>query len=584
MKPFVFFLIFLVSTSHLFGEVDSSVAHLMDAINEAVHNEQFDKALTLIDRGKKDYPHDSRFSILAGKMYMEQKLYDLAREEFEEAERLSPTAEIRFQLSRVHGFLDNNERSAVYLEGLLDDPLYRPKVLTDLGWMYFKLHRLREGEDLMLEALAEGFNRTYAHTLGTIYSGLYEYDKSRHYYLLAVENALASMDRHFAAVAYYNLALLEMGYYHYEKAQKYTVLSLEQVNRSSGHVAMGELSQRSLDFDNARKEYLSASLLNGDSPLALLDLADLYREFGLLDEALVLLGELRNRSDNSWMFYYGINSEEWDRDLTEVFVEVYEGLIREGRVKPRWGIKGWGESLVRDIKYRGWLIYHRGRFRKLCLKLGKNQLEENNPLHGWILMAEGARGYGNTALYYWNQASGYEVGLAPHAASWYNLRKGRELGNRDLLIRANEGFYPIWENSLRSQSLSEQISLLKKGGIGKKEYADFLVKTGELYRLNRGALRQNGVGLPLRIEGQGDRIKGLTRQLYRFHREVDEKNEALCYHLTLIVKEGESSYWYLREPAGTTVQEGRMETAVLDRKERRELINRVEESLYGVGL
>ncbi|MDC7222304.1 MAG: hypothetical protein PQJ60_01115 [Spirochaetales bacterium] len=578
------FLIFLLLPFLLAAqdrEEYETARELMGAVDRAVALKHYEQALTLLEEGKRSYPGDNRFPARAGELYMDQKLFSLALEEFNEAAALDATAQIRFQLSRVHGFLDNNEESARYLEGLLDDSVYRSDALADLGWMYFKLHRLAEGEALMREALEEGFNRTYAHTLGTIYSGLYDYEKSRSYYLRAVENALAGSDNYFAAVAYYNLSLLEMAFYRYDRAREYTALSLEQVDRPSGHVALGELLQLSLDYARAREEFLAAYALNRDSPLALLDLADLNREFGYLEESLVQLRELRARKDNSWMYYYGINREEWDLDITQVFRDVYLALLRESRVKPRWGITGRLTALGERIQYAFLYRYHRGRFRKLCRSLGQNQLDENNPFPGWRLLAEGARGYGRTALHYWTLAEEFETALAPHGAPWYDLRKGRDADRADLLYRGYEAFFIPAENAPRAEALGELLRLLRRGGVTGKERQEYLRLTGELYRLNRGALRQRGLVLPLIIQVRGVENRSLSRKLRRLHRGADAKNSSLCYHLHLIVREGEETYWYLEDPGGTTAREGRFTTPPLDRKGKRFLIERIENELYG---
>ena len=55
-------------------------------------------------------------------------------------------------------------------------------------------------------------------TLGTLYSGIYDYENSKHNYLEAINEALDANNSHFASVAYYNLSLLEHSFYHFSEA------------------------------------------------------------------------------------------------------------------------------------------------------------------------------------------------------------------------------------------------------------------------------------------------------------------------------------------------------------------------------
>ncbi len=579
MKRISVLILFLLA-SFLQGQESRSEDDLLLGIDYAVSQSEYEKALELIDRGKALYPESNRFPARAGELYMEKKLFNLALEEFREAEALDPTPAIRYELSRLHGFMDNNEESASYLETLLDDPQYKEDALADLSWMYFKLHRLRDGEALLLGALEEGFNRTFAHTLGTVYSGLYEYEKSKRYYLESIDSALAGSDNYFSAVAYYNLALLEMTFYNYEQALEYTSLSLDQVNRPSGHVAMGELLQLSLDYEGARGEFLEAFSLNDESPLALLDLADLNREFGYLDKALEQIGDVRRISDNSWMYYYGMNRMEWDLDITEILMDCYGGKLREESVTLHRGVKERAASLFRRIRY-GWLFrYHRGHFRKLCRTLGEIQLSENNPLHGWTLLAEGAGDYGKTALFYWKAARDFETALTERASSWYDLRIGKEAKDAGLLARGYGQLVVPWENSLRSEALAARIGLLGRKGRGTREYRELV---NEMYGLNRGSLRQKGLTLPVLIDVAGDEEKTLARWLSRLHPGGDAENPSLCYHLVLTSREGGISSWQVIRPDGRILREGRRETPRLDREGRTMLIEAVEDHLYGGG-
>ena len=99
--------------------------------------------------------------------------------------------------------------------------------------MYFKTHQLEKGEQLLLEALESyGPDRGMYMTLGTLYSGLYDYNNSKRFYLKAIEDALETDDPYFASVAYYNLSLLEHSFYHFNSALRYTEESIRSSDRA----------------------------------------------------------------------------------------------------------------------------------------------------------------------------------------------------------------------------------------------------------------------------------------------------------------------------------------------------------------
>lgn len=558
------------------------------SVDQAISDQFYDQALQLIDQGKELYPLDPSFPTRAGELYMDKALYSLALEEFEKALSLVPTSYGRFKISQIHAYLDHNEESAAYLELLLEDPLYRKEALSDLGWIYFKLHRLREGEALMLASLDEEFDRSLAHTLGTIYSGLFEYEKSKEYYLLSIEDALSGGDSYFAAVAYYNLSLLEMTFYNYEKALEYTNLSIENFDRPSAHIAKGEILQLRLDFEGALAEYNLAESWDQQTPLALLDLSTLFREFGQLDRALVYVKRVRDFPDNSWMYYYGTNWEEWNRDITKIFMETYYGLAHSEALSPTFGLFEGTKSLFRRIKFNCLYYFYKGRFTKLSQKQGNYQLSQQNSLIGWDLLAKGAKGYKKTATHYLELARENEISLAPSSAPWYDWWIGYETHDPILLGRAQEGFISPWENSPRSMALIERVKGIQKWGVAPWEREEYNSQVNLLYSLNKGSLRQQGITLPLELEVQGEKARSFTSLFKRYHSLKKERSPGDWYRMTLIIEEEGSLIeeegslnWYLLSPQGEPLSEGRYETGDLSKSELIGLIGEMEEQIYG---
>ena len=189
------------------------------------------------------------------------------------------------QISRCYGKLNQEKSSIEYLTRILKQYPDSSDTVDDLGWMYFKTHQLEKGEQVLLKGIARlGMQRGMAMTLGTVYSGLNKYDKSREYYLKSVDEALRVGDRDFAAIAYYNLSLLEHNFFHYNSALRYTDESIAMEDRPSGHLARGELFQARMDFASAEQEY-QAAYAKDTTPLSKVNLAILFQKFGRLDLA-----------------------------------------------------------------------------------------------------------------------------------------------------------------------------------------------------------------------------------------------------------------------------------------------------------
>jgi tetratricopeptide (TPR) repeat protein len=224
---------------------------------EAIEAENYETAVRIIEEGKRLFPRNAELQLLLADLYYDKELYNLALEEYRGAARLQGEEYLTLvQISRCYGKLNQEQESIATLERILE--LYPESVssIDDLGWMYFKTHQLEKGEELLLNALGQfGPDRGVYMTLGTLYSGMYDYENSKRYYLKAIQDALTGEDLYFASVAYYNLSLLEHSFYNYNSALRYTEESIQMLDRAPGHLARGELFQSRLDFNRAQAEY-----------------------------------------------------------------------------------------------------------------------------------------------------------------------------------------------------------------------------------------------------------------------------------------------------------------------------------------
>jgi hypothetical protein len=379
--------------------------------------------------------------------------------------------------------------------------------------MYYKVHRLGDGERLLSAALERfGDDADFAMTLGTVYSDMYQYDEGKYWYNRAIAQGQSIGDRIFTAVAYYNLSILESHFYKYDLSMDATNSSLQAQARASGRLARGELYLRQLNLEQARKDY-EAAYETDTSPLAKLNLAQVYQISGRLEEARLYAEDCLRGNDLSWMLNYGIDPDRYKRDIHEILYKTYAGLANAERLSP-WARSGEKiRSLLRRVSYNFKHSVHRSLYRKYSLAAadayganaygdnayGDEILEGGSPhLDSYIQYYNAFESYPRRALTYLNKARDFESSLIPAAAPSYNLEEGLLLKNEALVEKALAAFDPLWEREMISQCYKEFA--------GRRSFGIFTSRrqppgpaAGELFALNRGALPQAGISLPVEI-------------------------------------------------------------------------------------
>jgi tetratricopeptide (TPR) repeat protein len=464
---------------------------LLEEAQAAEYAEYWDRAIELYSAGQDRYPQDIRFPWALGDLYRNENLYSLAWDEYRRAEKLAPKEpELLYSLARTAGYLNLDTQSVDYLERLLAvEPDHR-EAIGQLGWMYYKVHRQAEGERLLRDAL-ERFGDSspdYAMTLGTLNADMFRYDEGKQWYLSAIEGALARQDTLFAAVAHYNLSILESRFYHFDLAFEQTSASLARLNRASGRLARGELYLRQLDLRAAFSDYEAAYNLDS-SPLSRLNLAQLYQISGRLEEAKVYAEDCLKAGDRSWMMNYGIDPARYNRDIHEILYKTYDGLARTEKLRPYPAPLEWLRSAAREIQYLFNAEIHRHLFRKYS-RLSADAYGEPHP-DAFIQYYQAFEGYPRRSLSYLRAARDFEVPLIPASEPGYYYEEGRTMNKPELTAEALRGFDRLWERDMMADGFAELAVALRR------QSARYCAE--ELYRLNPGALRQRGIALPVEL-------------------------------------------------------------------------------------
>jgi tetratricopeptide (TPR) repeat protein len=566
------------------ADTDSLGAYY-DAASEAIAREHYETAVDIIRRGKEAYPASGELNLLLADLYYDKEIYELALEEYLQADE--KTGEDYYtlnQIARCFGKLNREAESITYLQKILG--IYPDSLITmdDLGWMYFKTHQLEKGVALLSEAVARyGPDQGVFMTLGTLYSGLYDYANAKMFYLKAIEAALAGGDDYFASVAYYNLSLLEHSFYYYNSALRYTEESIRSTDRASGHLSRGELYQSRLDFSAALSEYQQA-MARDITPLSKVNLGILFQKFGSLELARRYLEDVLDSRDLSWMYYYGTDRERHTKDIHEVLAEVYRGLALENRRLPRETLRQGLSSFWTSLSCRLKSYYHRQKFRLLSLRVGRKYLEEGNLLDAYWEFYRGNERYRGVALNYLERAREFEVRVAPHAEAYYLQEEGRLRGSPQLLERSIAMLDGFWEKEGIAEALVALVPLLDRKDPARRRALN------ALFRLNRGGLLQHGYGLPLRLEVAAQEgaprlpARLLARLLRRTGSRIAGPEEAeFDYTLTVEFRSSGEAVYTLTGPRGGSLLR---QTAALGSGSRRRravrLVRAVCDSLYRV--
>ncbi|GHU71614.1 hypothetical protein FACS189450_07920 [Spirochaetia bacterium] len=477
------------------AESDIGASALFNRAQDAEDAEFWERAIELYNEGLALYPADIRFPWALGSLYYFRGLYGMAWDEYRKAEKIEPQdPEILFRLSRTAGYLNRDTVSVDYLERLLEIEPDNREAIGSLGWMYYKVHRQSDGEQLLRAAMERfGDDSDFAMTLGTINADMFRYDEGKKWYLAAIADGEARHDRTFTAVAHYNLSILETRFYHFALAFERTNASLNAQNRASGRLARGEMYLRQLDFKRTLADYETAYEID-TSPLSKLNLAQVYQISGRLEEARLYAEDCLKAGDLSWMLNYGIDPVRYRRDIHEILYKTYGGLEKAEGFIPWSGPIEKIRSGFRRLSFGFKAAVH----KKLFQKYGLLSADAYGEMHLDALLQYylAFEPYPRRALAYLREAREFETVLIPRAEPFYNFEEGRLMKNRTLTETALEGFDPVWERDMISEAYAE---LARRSKSAFRQNAVYQDAAEKLFALNRGALRQEGLSLPVQL-------------------------------------------------------------------------------------
>ena len=528
-------LFFLLS---LRGETQEDSSERAETLYEnalaAQSSENWERAIELYSIGARAFPQDFRFPCALGNLYYNRSLFNLAWDEYRRAEGIMPPGtdnqqetRLFFQLANTAGYLNKNELSAAYLERVLAIEPDNREAIGSLAWMYFKLFRLPEGERLLLDAINRlGPDMDFTMTLGNIYSGMFRYQEAKDAYLETIQGAENVGDRLFAALSHYNLSILENRFYQYSLAYDRANDSLAAMNRSSGRLARGELYLARMELPRALAEYEEAYGMDS-SPLSRLNLAQFYLVGGRLAEAVLYANACLKAEDESWMVNYGIDPVRYKRDIHKILRDSYEGLYNAETFFCPGTLRERIQSAFRKVSYRFRYAQHSHLFRKYSLlSATAHGVSDEIHLEALLQYFNAFEAYPRRAFTYLSRARSFEEPIIPESAASYDYQEGRLFKNTRLLAELPMEFDPLWQRGMIARVYAE-LAL-----IGRK--AERQNAAERLFAINRGALLQNGIRLPVELRITGEINRGaMLRRAVRAAGFETARLESPRYTLTL---------------------------------------------------
>jgi tetratricopeptide (TPR) repeat protein len=379
-----------------------------------------------------------------------------------------------------------------------------------------------------------GADMDFAMTLGTVYSGMFRYAESKDAYQKAIKGAEAVGDQLYAALSYYNLSILETRFYQFALAFDCTSASLEAMDRASGKLARGELYLARMELSRALADYQEAYKTD-NSPLSKLNLSQAFQTGGRLSEAAAYANDCLKAGDDSWMLNYGIDPVRYKRDIHEILKDTYKGLLNAEVFSCPGSLKEKVQSLFRKIIYKFRFAAHTHLFHKYSLLSADafawpSAAPEQNDvsrLEQFTQYYNALENYPRRALAYLRQARSLEEPIIPLSAPSYDFEEGRLLKDSKALEKSLAEFDPVWERDMIANVYAE---LALKGKKAERQDA-----AERLFAINRGALLQNGIALPVRLQinSQGNRIERILKKAVKSAGIETAHTQSPRYMLTL---------------------------------------------------
>ncbi len=483
---------------------DTQETVLLKQSQEAIDNENWDTAVSLLQTGKKKHPGNGEFAYLLGTVYFNQKLYSTAYKElllsYETGNR---STDIYSLLADSAGYLNKDEEALKWITLHLDTNSQDMFAWSTYGWLCYKTNRFEEGIKALHRVLeTHGPDINVFASLANLYTAEFNYPEARKYYTSAIELAEERDQNYLAAIYYYNRSILEEVFYNFEDAYRDTVNSIQAMPRSSGYLMQGELFLRKLEYKAAYSSYLTA--WNADSsPLPSLGLAETLLLSGYPNEALKYLSHIVHKTDETWIAHYGTTQDQFQADLAQLTRDCYAYLKNLEKRKIVHSLSTFYHRQIHFLRY-AWNEWRSdAAYRQATQKVARyyekkaysETISSGQELYLHSFYYQTFKPHYKSAIKHLHRAKALETQYIPLSNPSYLFEEGLLSRKTELLEQAIRSFDPVWEVKYRSEALSHLISRIKNRK--SREYAQLSLA---LFNIRPSAFSFHAIAFPVRVE------------------------------------------------------------------------------------
>ena len=587
-KKIIVLLAFCLISCFVFAENAESI--VVEA-EKAVEAENWELALSLLQDGIKKYPQNDSLFLKLGEIYYNKELYKPAYKILKKGLEINPeNSSILFYISGCASSLNKYEEALMYIKNYLRLIPYDRFAASNYGWLCFKCHRPAEGINFLLNNIERyGKDLSVYNSLGTLYNEIFDYKKSKEFYVKAINEAKKLDRKYSGAIYYYNKAILESQFYQFENAIEDAKAALDMKERSSSYMMIGELEERRNNFTQALSAYFSAAA-DDDTPLSALSIINLFLETGHIEKAeQYILNELQNISE-VWISNYGLSVDEFKSNLYDIKRKLY--ILKYNFEKTRLTLNffDWIKNLNNKINYKLKYKYYDAVFRLYSLKVAKEYKQNGkgdsadpaNTLYANTYYYRAFKGKGKKALKYLNNSESIETMFIPQSAGSYLADKGVIESDLKML---NEGILkmdPEWEKYALKNLYAEGSKIAKK--TSPQLYYLYLES---LFDLNPTGFLEHDIKLPVKINIDMDKTENIRlnskkiKKLITSSRFIEDDNSKFSLQLTYSDK---NLSFKLTDKNGYTLYSKNFVIEKLDKKHFKNSINVLVKDIFSFKL
>lgn len=587
-KKIIIFLVFIFCSCTLFSEMADDIIFAADKSLEA---ENWEKALEFLQDGIKRFPENDKLFLKLGEIYHDKKLYKIAYRILKKGEIINPeNSSILFYLSNCASALNKYEEALKYIKNYLklvpDDRF----AAASYGWLCFKCHRSTEGINFLLENIDRyGEHLSVYNSLATLYNEVFDYTKSREFYLKAIKAAKEQNRTYSASIYYYNKAILESQFYRFDNALEDARAALDMEERNSSYMMIGELEERRNNFSQALSVYLSAAAID-DTPLAILSIISVFLETGHIDKAeQYIVNELGNIGED-WISNYGLSVHEFKSNIYKVKKELYLRKYNFEKRRLTLGFFDWIKNLNDRIKYKIKYKYYDSVYRIYSLKVADEYKQNDAPylsdatyiLYTNTYYYRAFRDKGKKALKYLKRSEEIETNFIPQTIGSYLAERGIIEGNLKIL---NEGILkmdPEWEKSLLKDLYGEGIKIAKK--LSPELYFFYLES---LFDINPAGFVEYDIRMPVKIRIELDKNANIKLSENKIKKIISSsrffENESSKFSLH-VKYSGKMLYFKLTDKNGYILYSKNIQIEKADKTSFKKAINDLVKNIFTFNL